>query len=154
MPAEYVQAAKAERQKKLKKEAHTAAPPKKNSIPGILNITSKFEPVKKPKFNTNQTQNTTTNAANQVQESPEPCIDDIDQIANQLNDTALDPKQENAKKVKKLRKKIRDIEEIEARLQSGELKSLDKEKQDKINRKKEILNEIKQLEETRKDLKK
>lgn len=153
MPAEYVQAVKAERQKKQRKDANVvAAPPKKNPVPGLLTVTSKFEPVKKPKFNAiNQTQNstnTTNNAVNQVQ-------DQIEQVTEQLNGTSIDDlRQEISKKLKKLRKKLRDIEDIETKLKARELNSLDKEKQDKVKRKSEVLNEIMKLEEQRKDLKK
>lgn len=51
------------------------------------------------------------------------------------------------KQLKKLRKKIREIESIEGKLKSGELKVPEQDQLDKVARKSSILKEIKQLEE-------
>jgi len=53
-----------------------------------------------------------------------------------------------AKQLKKLRKKIREIEQIESRIQAGEQKKLDKDQLDKVKKKSEILRQIKDLEST------
>ncbi|XP_020818045.1 partner of Y14 and mago [Drosophila serrata] len=50
------------------------------------------------------------------------------------------------KQLKKLRKKIREIELIESRIQAGEQKKLDKDQLDKVKKKSEILRQIKALE--------
>lgn len=51
-----------------------------------------------------------------------------------------------AKRLKNLKKKIRDIEMIEGKMASGEVKSLDKDQLDKVNRKADILSDILALE--------
>ena len=53
---------------------------------------------------------------------------------------------EPVKKLKNLKKKLRQIEDLEAKVNSGEIKKLVKEQQDKIARKPELLKEIKDLE--------
>nr|CAG4649026.1 EOG090X0KVN [Polyphemus pediculus] len=53
---------------------------------------------------------------------------------------------EPAKRLKNLRKKLRDIEALEAKVKSGELKNPDKDQLEKIKRKKDTVKEIKELE--------
>ncbi|XP_016953595.1 partner of Y14 and mago [Drosophila biarmipes] len=74
---------------------------------------------------------------------------EINSVAQALEDTLkLDGAQEvdPAKQLKKLRKKIREIEQIESRIQAGEQKKLDKDQLDKVKKKAEILRQIKDLE--------
>jgi len=74
---------------------------------------------------------------------------EINSMAQALEDTLkLDGSQEvdPAKQLKKLRKKIREIEQIESRIQAGEQKKLDKDQLDKVKKKSEILRQIKDLE--------
>lgn len=56
-----------------------------------------------------------------------------------------DPDKVN-KMLKKLRKKVREIENIEAKIKSGEIKSPDKDQVEKVGRKKQIVKEIEKLE--------
>ena len=51
-----------------------------------------------------------------------------------------------AKKIKNLRKKLRDTEALEQKIKSGEVKNPDKDQLDKIKRKKEVVKEIQELE--------
>lgn len=62
-------------------------------------------------------------------------------LSNQQN-SAVDP----LKRLKNLRKKIREIESLDKKIKSGEIKNPDKEMLEKVSRKKEIQQEIKQLE--------
>ena len=55
---------------------------------------------------------------------------------------ATDP----AKKLRNLRKKLRDIEALEARLNSGEIVNPEPEQVDKIARKEDVIKEISTLE--------
>lgn len=51
-----------------------------------------------------------------------------------------------AKRIKKLRKKLREIELIETKLASGDLKKPDQDQLDKVGRKKQMLDQLKELE--------
>lgn len=51
-----------------------------------------------------------------------------------------------AKRIKKFRKKLREIESIEAKIASGELKKPDADQMEKVARKNQILNHLKELE--------
>lgn len=51
-----------------------------------------------------------------------------------------------AKRLKNLKKRLRDIEGLEAKVKSGELKNPDKDQLEKIKRKPDVLKEIKELE--------
>ncbi|KAK2589334.1 hypothetical protein KPH14_007882 [Odynerus spinipes] len=73
--------------------------------------------------------------------------DKISSISNEVNksnqkQTAVDAE----KRLKGLRKKIREIESLEEKIQSGLLKNPEKEILEKMRRKSEIINEIKSLE--------
>ena len=51
-----------------------------------------------------------------------------------------------AKKIKNLKKKLRQIDELQAKVDSGELKELTNEQKEKLRRKTALLNELKELE--------
>lgn len=53
-----------------------------------------------------------------------------------------------AKRLKTLKKKIREIETLELKIKSGDIKNAEKEMRDKILKKASILKEIKQLEKS------
>lgn len=53
---------------------------------------------------------------------------------------------ESMKRLKNLRKKIREIESLESKIKNGDIKNPEKEVLDKISRKKDILDDIKLLE--------
>lgn len=54
-----------------------------------------------------------------------------------------------AKRLKTLKKKIREIETLELKIKSGDIKNPEKEMRDKILKKTSILKEIKQLEKSK-----
>lgn len=73
--------------------------------------------------------------------------------SKQVNDTSAKTQSEETgnnvdpvKRLKNLRKKLREIETLETKIKGGELKNPEKEMLDKISRKSEIMNEIEQLE--------
>uniref|UniRef100_A0A1L8DCF5 Partner of Y14 and mago n=1 Tax=Nyssomyia neivai TaxID=330878 RepID=A0A1L8DCF5_9DIPT len=68
----------------------------------------------------------------------------LDDLTDQLGAMQVD--QDPARKLKKLRRKVREIEAIESKLKSGELKNPEKDQLDKVARKGEITREIAQLE--------
>nr|CAG4642224.1 EOG090X0KVN [Eurycercus lamellatus] len=61
---------------------------------------------------------------------------------NKTESSNTDP----AKRLKNVKKKLRDIESLEAKIKSGELKKPDKDQLEKIKRKPEVLKEINDLE--------
>lgn len=76
-------------------------------------------------------------------------IDEVENLTDGVNNVQLDPHQELSKKIKKLRRKIREIEIIEERIKSGELLKPDKDQLDKITRRPHILQDIQELERIR-----
>ena len=68
---------------------------------------------------------------------------------NKDDPTATDTKLNSeaaAKKIKNLKKKLRQIDELQAKVDSGELKELTNEQKEKLQRKTALLNELKELE--------
>lgn len=59
-----------------------------------------------------------------------------------------DPGADLAKQIKKLKKKIREIEQIESKIQSGDSNKLDKDQMEKVKKKPQILKQLKALEES------
>ena len=61
-------------------------------------------------------------------------------------DESVMSKEALEKKLKNLKKKLRQIEELEKKVSNKEIKELSKEQSDKVSRKKDILDEIEDLE--------
>lgn len=73
--------------------------------------------------------------------------DDVnDTLSGAINNLCVTQDDDIAKKLKKLRKKVREIEAIEAKLETGELKNPEQDQVDKIGRKNQILDELRSLE--------
>lgn len=73
--------------------------------------------------------------------------DDVnDTLSGAINNLSVTQDDDIAKKLKKLRKKVREIEAIEAKLATGELKNPEQDQVDKIGRKNQILDELRSLE--------
>ena len=81
----------------------------------------------------------------------------IDQSDNTKTDSSQSgtggvSKEEVLKKIRNLRKKLKQIEDLEKRIQSGELKNPEKEQLEKIAKKETIVSEIEDLELDLEDL--
>lgn len=127
---------KEKRERELKKKSKT------NPAPGVIVLptgksaaSGKATPIPKEK-----------SPSKVAQAKPVQFQEEVTKVAEAVENLDLDEKTELAKKLKKLKKKIREIEVIEAKLKSGELKKPEKDQLDKVKRKKQILGEIKELE--------
>lgn len=67
-------------------------------------------------------------------------------LSNGISNLDLSSEEDVQKQLKKLRKKIREIETIEGKLKAGELKVPEQDQLDKVARKSRILKEIQELE--------
>lgn len=67
-------------------------------------------------------------------------------ICSAVSNLSLSSDQDVSKQLKKLRKKVREIEAIEEKLASGQLKNPEQDQLDKVSRKKQILKELKEFE--------
>lgn len=82
-------------------------------------------------------------------QSAKPPVDDVTKAVNELHlgsSACQTPHTDLSKKLRKLRKKIREIEVIEERLRSNDAPRPDKDQIEKAKRKPEILKEINELE--------
>ncbi|XP_064542783.1 partner of Y14 and mago [Drosophila montana] len=77
---------------------------------------------------------------------------EISKLTNTLDDTLTlgddGLEIDLAKQIKKLRKKIREIELIESRIKAGDINKLDKDQLEKVKKKPEILKQLKKIEES------
>ncbi|XP_018794942.1 PREDICTED: partner of Y14 and mago [Bactrocera latifrons] len=160
---------KKEREKQERAKAKKVAKQQENSVgPKSINSgTSNNKKVKQPQSQTQQipgllvlanngTSKATSSKVNtNVNKTSTNNNDAVVKLASELqaslqiqSDEGLD----TSKKLKKLRKKLREIETIEQRIKSGELKKPEKDQLDKVKRKKDVIKEIKQLEEEEESL--
>ena len=65
-------------------------------------------------------------------------------VTNKISGEDFEADQKN-KQIRKLKKTLREIEQLEEKINSGELKNPEKEQMDKIKRKEAILKEIEEL---------
>ncbi|XP_046737081.1 partner of Y14 and mago isoform X2 [Diprion similis] len=140
---------------KAKKEAQAAKPP---PIPGLVLANDGKKKKKKSKSKavdvvTEDLGKTTISQS--VVENGKPATPKCDKkqatdntnIISNPSDNLPSQNTDPAKRLKNLKKKLREIETLEQKIKSGELKNLEKEMTDKVLRKKDVLKEIEQLEE-------
>lgn len=145
--------AKRERQQlKQQQQKQTSA----NSIPGLIVLPTKTKQntksqngqensalSKKSTSASNKTNKSKSTKNSTLAASTNPSEKSLcDAVVN----LSLTSAEEIAKKLKKLRKKIREIETIEEKLANGELKNPEQDQLDKVARKQHILNELQELE--------
>lgn len=150
MSAEYVAAHKA----KVDAQQTTT------TIPGMVIVNETKKKKKKSKSKTNTAIITDDLAKTTITES-EPFKQVPMKSSNKSQATPKPPKSQPAttarqdgqsllsddmKRLKNLRKKIREIETLEGKIKFGEIKNPEKEMLEKVSRKKEIMDEIKLLE--------
>lgn len=142
-------------------KAHEAAKASKNPIPGMVIDTNSGKSKKKKKKkssdaskeggkSTETTAANTTSVQNTKLESEKKSSTETNitnTVANNtssavINTTTTDP----AKRLKNLRKKLREIDAIEKKISSGEIKAPDKDLKEKVSRKPDVLSEIMALE--------
>nr|CAG4638187.1 EOG090X0KVN [Chydorus sphaericus] len=117
-----------------------AAAKKKKSKPtkadsGVKEVSSKLGgfTIEEPTFGAAEKPHVTNNATPKVSQPSSNAAD---------TSSSTDP----AKRLKNVKKKLRDIEALEAKIKSGEVKNPDKDQLEKIKRKSEVVKEIKELE--------
>lgn len=71
---------------------------------------------------------------------------DTNKLCDAVTNLTISTDDDLAKTIKKLRKKIREIEAIESKISNGELKKPDPDQMEKISRKNEILDRLKEFE--------
>ncbi len=77
---------------------------------------------------------------------PTPTTKAPKQASPAVESSSTVPATDPAKRLKNLKKKLKDTEALEAKIKSGELKNPDKDQLEKIKRKSEAIKEIKELE--------
>jgi partner of Y14 and mago protein len=93
------------------------------------------------------------NIKRQKERSHEDSEASVSNLAHQLSDTMnIDPTVEISKKLKRLRKRLREIELLQEKIMSGEIKNPEKDQLEKVERRDEIYIEIQTLEEERKKI--
>ncbi|OXU22870.1 hypothetical protein TSAR_006654 [Trichomalopsis sarcophagae] len=164
MSAEYVAAHKAKKELETSKsnpipglviQTETKKKKKKGKSKGVAAVTedlakttlSDQAPSEKKQQTTNEkpkTQNEKPKTPNEKPKSQneKPKVNDPPAEAANKQTSTTDP----LKRLKNLRKKIREIESLDKKIKSGEIKNPDKEMLEKVSRKAEIQQEIKQLE--------
>lgn len=158
------QEAKAKRERQQNRQQQSSAP---NSVAGILVLPNSNDPNQKKKIqnaNKNQLESSkssskpstvstaaaTTKSKNKSKKSGNAVSSSADvnsTLSDAINNLSVTQDDDVAKKLKKLRKKIREIEAIETKLATGELKNPEQDQLDKIGRKDQILDELKSLEQ-------
>lgn len=125
-----------------------------NTIPGLFiqedkNKKKKVEP-KKKKVETGNLKFIKNNFLTYFLVNKNVILDIVEKLRKSVKEIKISepsaPQPDPAKRLKNLKKRLREIEGLEVKIKNGEVKNLDKDQLDKVARKKEVVNEIKTLE--------
>jgi len=111
----------------------------RQNTPGIILLNQNKSSKETPKKNTKSEpkQGTSASTSNDI---------NVMKLCNGVANVEINSPDDLQKQLKKLKKKIREIEAIEEKLKSGELKSPEQDQLDKVSRKEDILLNIETLE--------
>lgn len=131
--------------KKEKKPVASKADTKIDSNLSMMKKTNAKEKKQQPAIPASSSSAAASSSSNHIDNAS------VDVLAQQLAEASIDPTIEISKKLKRLRKKVRDTEILEEKIKNGQIKA-EKDQLDKISRKSELLQEIQSLEEQRKKI--
>jgi hypothetical protein len=108
--------------------------------------------IEKPKAvaSNSQTQKKAEKSKKEKKEVDFNAVISVDEINDKLQDASIDPTIEISKRLKRLRRRLRESEQLEEKIKSGE--NTNPDQLEKCSRKKEIEDEINQLEDERNKL--
>lgn len=112
----------------------------RQNTPGIISLNQNKSSKDKEKKNTKSEPKQGTSSASTSNDS------NLLRLCDGVANVDINSPEELQKQVKKLKKKIREIEAIEEKLKSGELKTPEQDQLDKVSRKSDILSNIESLE--------
>ena len=117
----------------------------RNPIPGLIITTEVKKKTPKPEAPKNEAKS---------DKKPKKAQPDttVEELSLKFDGASLDPTIELSKKLKRLRRRVRDTEILEEKIETGELVP-EKDQLEKLSRKGELLDEIRELEEQRKQMK-
>ncbi len=130
--------ARLKREKLLKQQQKQQQ--RQQNTPGIITLNQNKSSKDKEKKNTKSEPKQGTSASSSNDKTMKKLCDGVANVEISSSPEDLQ------KQVKKLRKKIREIEAIEEKLNSGDLKAPEQDQLDKVSRKSEILSNIESLE--------
>lgn len=120
-----------------------------NKIPGLLTLnpsTNQHQQHKKDKKQTKNNSSGSANSSGTTTTSHKNKDSHVKSLTEAVASIELNSDEDILKQLKKLRKKIREIDAIEEKLKNGDLKNPEQDQLDKVARKKVILKQIKELE--------
>lgn len=142
------QQAKQKRDKREKQQAAKTAgiihlPSISNHVPAAAPISE--AKASNPPCTTNPS--ASSKKSNKNKSNKTKAADSTKPVCEAISNLSLATEDDLAKKLKKLRKKIREIETIEEKLNAGQLKNPEQDQLDKVSRKAQILKELQELEQ-------
>jgi hypothetical protein len=106
--------------------------------------------IEKPKAPVDKSKQTAEKSKLKEKKEVAPKANPVDEISEKLEDSSVDPTIEISKRLKRLRRRLRESEQLEEKIKSGEMTNPDQ--LEKCSRRKELEDEIDQLEDERNKL--